>query len=160
MVRWAERKREENFWRQYPFKFPENAPEDWERFGYRDGDNTDEDIFYLVKRVKTIRKVVIGDNPITKSGVVALLTHIKNIEYLDIRNLGLDDEIVPLLKEQQSLQCLLIAKNNISLIKYIELTESLPALTFIFHDLPKEHEKEIRALQTVYSHIDVSVSFY
>lgn len=152
-------KREKYFWSQYGYNNPKNVPEHWSSFGVRDSNYTDEQMLFLTNRVKSVSTLTIADSLVTQDGVIAV-TDLINITYLDIRNLRLNDDIIPYLKKLITLEELLISSNNISATKLIELVAGLPHLTWVLTNLPVSAKPEIEEAEKKYPNVEFNINYY
>lgn len=137
-------------------KNKKSTPVHLDQFGSRDGETTDEELFFITQYIITINRLILGGSNITESGL-EYLKQIKSVEHLDLRSLPLNDTNLDCILHFNTLKYLYIKFTNISANGISVLLESLPELQSLVSEITENESHFLECWEKEYPTIELRI---
>lgn len=138
-------------------KSKKNVPAHLSQFGCRDGDTTDEDLFFITQYVTEIVRFAIGGSFVTESGL-QYLKKLKKVEYLDLRSIPLNDDNLDCILHLENLEYLYIKFTNVTVNGISRILQAFPKLQTLIAEIPQNERHFIESWQKQYTEIELIIS--
>ncbi|WBV60832.1 hypothetical protein PFY12_01625 [Chryseobacterium camelliae] len=134
-----------------------NIPVYLSQFGCRDSDLTDEDLYFITQYVTHIDRLAIGGSFVTEEGLQCL-EKLKNVEYLDLRSMPLNDDNLDCILHLENLEYLYIKFTDVTVNGISKILQSFPKLQTLLAGIPQNESHLIEIWQKQYPEIELIVS--
>jgi len=137
-------------------KNKKNIPAHLGQFGSRDGETTDEELFFITQYVTSFDRLILGGSNITESGL-EYLKQIKTVEHLDLRSLPLNDTNLDCILHFNTLKYHYIKFTNVSANGISILLESLPELQTLVAEITENESHFMERWKKEYPTIELRI---
>lgn len=138
-------------------KNTKNIPIYLSQFGCRDGDTSDEDLYFITQYVTEIDNLVLRNSFVTEYGL-EFLKKLKSVKYLDVRGRNLNDDNLDCILHFANLEDLDIKSCNVSSNGIQQILESFPKLNTIRVDIPIADERFLNSWKEKYKNCDLIIN--
>ncbi|MCE3074356.1 hypothetical protein [Chryseobacterium gwangjuense] len=134
-----------------------NIPAYLSQFGCRDSDLTDNELFFITQYVTHIDRLAIGGSFVTEEGL-QYLKKLKNVEYLDLRSMPLNDDNLDCILHLENLEYLYIKFTDVTVNGILKILQAFPKLQTLIAGIPENDNHLIEVWQKQYPEIELIVS--
>lgn len=127
------------------------------QFGCRDCETTDEDLYFVTRYVTRIDRLSLGGSLVTKAGL-KYIKELKEVEYLDLRSMALDDENLDNILHLYNLEYLYVKFTHISTNGISRILESFPDLQNLIAEIDQKDINLIEQWELQYPNVELNIS--
>ena len=143
--------------KHFKTKSAKNIPVSLTQFGCRDGETTDEDLFFVTTYVIRIDRLALGGTLVTENGL-QYLKKLESVEYLDLRSMALNDNNLDCILHLRNLQYLYIKFTDVTVVGISKILDAFAGLQTLVAEIPKEAVEIIAGWQAQYPSVELVIS--
>lgn len=136
---------------------PKDVPNHLSQFGCRDGETTDEDLFFITQYVTSIDRLALGGNLVTEQGL-QYLKRLQSVSYLDLKSMPLGDDNLDCILHLQNMEYLYIKFTNVTAEGISRILNSFPSLQTLVAAVNPSEQHMISVWQKQYPHLELIIS--
>lgn len=138
-------------------KNKKNIPAYLSQFGCRDGDTTNEDLFFITQYVTEIDHLALGGTFVTEHGL-QYLKKLNNVKYLDLRSMRLNDDNLDCILHFKNLEYLYIKFTDVMVNGISKMLQSFSKLQTLIAEIPENESTIIKLWQQQYPKVELIIS--